>query len=94
MVTLINVLILFLSHEALRRDDRLRNYLGFFPLLAILVGGPTFINWLLVPRTVAFQVLLPLYLTLFVNLQGAHLHEADQKLPRNLVFFVMVCSLI
>lgn len=69
-MSLLNILVMLLSYHTLNRDNTLRNNLGFFPLLVLLVGMPLVINNYLVDPILAKNILLPIYLTLFVDIQS------------------------
>ncbi len=77
----------------MNRDARLRNQLGFFPLFFLMIVATTLFNRYFVDRTLAFNLLLPIYLTAFVETQNMA-HGNHMNVVRNLVFFTLICAFI
>ena len=64
----------------------------FLELVLIYLVGPTLVNYFLVKKEVAFNLLFPIYLAFFVSLTGDR--PISGNFFRNLVFFVIVCALL
>jgi hypothetical protein len=54
---------------------------------------PTIINRLLVSQVVAYNIMLPIYITSFVDI-NANDRATSPTIVRNLVFFVLLASLL
>lgn len=68
-----------------------KNTESFFESGLIYLIVPTVINWLLIRHEIAFNLLLPIYLTIFVAVNN---NPNNQKtIPRNLVFFIVMCAI-
>ena len=68
-------------------------YLKFFLGFLVMVIVPFLINHLLVHKILAYNIFLPIDLTLFVDSMGRDA-MFYYTMPRNFVFFVLVCALL
>lgn len=63
----------------------------FFEAGLIYLLIPTVVNWLLIRHEITFNLLLPIYLTIFVAVNNDP--NLDKTIPRNLVFFIVMCAI-
>ena len=77
----------------LRMPSNMAKFVQLFVLLIIL---PLIVNCLLTDTHIAINLLLPIYLTLFVFQVGDY-HRAPRESPkvfRNIVFFTIICAFL
>lgn len=93
LMTIANVFLMCISYYSIKRDYTLKNNLGFFILFFLLVVATLIFNRYLVDEILAFNVFLPIYLAIFVDVQGDD-RNPSETMPRNLVFFAVVCAFL
>lgn len=71
--------------------NRRQSVATFFEAGLIYLLIPMVVNWLLIRHEIAFNLLLPIYLTIFVAVNNDP--NLDKTVPRNLVFFIMMCAI-
>lgn len=92
IMLLVNLLVIGISYSAIARDHSLSNGLGFFPMLFLLVGVPLLVNNYLVDSVLAKNILLPIYLTEFVSLQGNGNATQDRIFQKCCSFWNVDCA--
>lgn len=71
--------------------NRRQDIQQFFEMGLIYLVIPIVVNWLLIRHEIAFNLLLPIYLTIFVAVNNGP--NLDKTIPRNLVFFIVMCAI-
>jgi hypothetical protein len=91
-VVLVNVAYTLIIITIISRN-RPKSVEYFLTVGAGLLLIPLVVNWLILRPEITFNLLLPIYLTIFVASSGQGPLETSTA-PRNLVFFVAVCALL
>ncbi len=88
---IVNGVYLAITFYAVNRH-RMKSVEYFLEMAFIYLVVPTVLNYLLLRKEIAFNLMLPIYLALFVSSMGGR--EIDGNFPRNLVFFVGLCAIL